>query len=701
MNRPGGFMKYIHSLEFKLIAIVISIFIVSNVTLSVVSIKSSSSSITDTVYRLLNSVTDSAAGKVKGETEKHFRMLEAVARADFFKDDSIPLIEKCQQCTRISKVNADYENLGYYDLEGNSYTAAGQQIKLERAYIDAAKVGKNFITDPAINPVTNILFQIYSVPVFDNNNKPIGCLVANIYGETLSKRIEQISFGTFDSHVQVVNRSTGHTIASTSFEQVTSFQSIDKDAGDEIRPILEKLVKGEIGSEVFVNPANKAKMLAAYRPVPGTEWAVLGVCGYSDFFGGIGKLRLMITVLSLVVLAASIISVGAAVDIGLKPLKRVKNRFANIASGDADLTKRMEINTKDEVAEVVAGFNSFMEKLHSIISQVKSSKEKLGVAGSDLAASTDDTADSITHILSNIRNVHDNINKQSNSVHETAGAVNEIASNIESLEKMIEKQSAGVTEASAAVEEMMGNISSVNKSVSKMSDSFEELSQSAQTGSQVQVDVNDKIERIKVLSETLQEANSAIAAIAEQTNLLAMNAAIEAAHAGEAGKGFSVVADEIRKLSETSGEQSRTIGEQLTNIQNSIASVVTASELSNKAFQDVTAKIKETDQIVRQIQAAMEEQNEGSQQINSVLHAMNDSSLEVRNASHEMMAGNRAILDEVRNLQDVTGLIQDSMDDMNAGATKISETGEALRGIADAMKVAIDEIGGQIDKFRT
>ncbi len=696
-----GVTSFLHSLQFRLIAIVVSIFIASNVFLSITAINIAKSSMTDTIHQLLNAVTDSAAGKIKGETEKQFRMLSALAEADFIRDETIPLIKKCQQLTKIAKVSTDYENLGFYDLNGNSYTAAGQAIQLQRAYIDAAKQGQIYVADPAVNPVTNILFQIYAVPVFDEFKKPIGCLTANVYGEKLSEKIEQVTFGTSDSHLQVISRVTGHTIASTVFENVSSFQNVADDADEGIKPILQKLMSGEIGSERFVNPANNMNMLAAYRPIPGTDWSILGVCGYEDFFHEITRLIRIISAISIIMIIIAFVSVGSTMSISLKPLNKVKNAISDVASGDADLTKRISNKGKDEVSAVVNGFNTFMDKLHEIISQLKLSKEKLSTAGDDLAASTEDTGTSITQILSNIESVHQQINSQSASVHETAGAVNEIASNIESLERMIETQTSGVAEASAAVEQMIGNIRSVNNSMTKMSNSFEELSKSAQTGSQLQMDANERIEQIKVLSETLQEANQAIAAIAEQTNLLAMNAAIEAAHAGEAGKGFSVVADEIRKLSETSGVQSKTIGEQLTNIQNAITSVVSASEQSNLAFQDVTFRIKETDQIVRQIQAAMEEQNEGSQQISAALHTMNDSSLEVHNAGQEMMEGNKAILEEVKILQDATVVMQDSMKEMSAGATKINETGEALRGIAEQMNSAINEIGKQIDQFHT
>ena len=433
-------------------------------------------------------------------------------------------------------------------------------------------------------------------------------------------------------------------------------------------------------------------------PIDALRWELVLFVPFTvkDFFANaIVPFAIFVILLALLLIAYSIRSLFA-------PLSEVNVTVKDIASGEGDLTRRLNTNLHTpfkSIHSLVSYFNAFMEKLQGMIGTIKNSSDNLDVVSQNMKESVSSVSNSMTSIRLGIGTVQEQVKNQSEGFEETTDVVKDVAASINTVNEMIDSQTKSIRESSAAVSALLKGIEQISTSMESMAASFNQLDSAAQSGMSKQQRVNDRISQIEQQSQMLQEANMAIASIASQTNMLAMNAAIEAAHAGAAGRGFSVVADEIRKLSETSSQQSKTINSQLKEIRHSISDVVAASTESSGILSSVSEQIAETDQLVRQMKSAMEEQSEGSRQITDALRSMNDSTDEVRTASREMAEGNKMILREVKILQDSTQAMLGSMDEMSIGAEKINETGEYLKSISGNLKGTIKEIGEQIDKF--
>lgn len=713
------------SLRLKISLVVLATMVLSFVSIAFISIRSAKTSLEEEMTKALVETVHATAETIKAKNEREFKMIETLASLPSIRDVEVDLLEKTHIIYEAMYNNKDYIDVCILDTEGFAWINNGvTRIPFtERKYFQYPySTGKRFVSDPFINKVTNAPALFYAVPVFDKDNNIINVIFCVIDGLQLSQLTvdhragnersaflitlqdgaggENESFSELHSEGTIIadEKYLGATSSYDGFYVENFFQNARSTGNQEYIREIERIKSENQGTIKYTQDGNT--YILAFEHIPDTEWIAMDIVPYSDFQAGMNRVRSIIIIYVAIITIVSMLVVSLVISRSIKPLKMVRSAINEIATGNADLTRRISISSEDEIGGVVQSFNLFEEKLQTIVTDIKESKDNLAKVGSVMEDNASVTAHSISSLFSSIEDMQGQIAAQGNSVDLTAQSVNEISSNINSLEGMIERQAMGVSQASSAIEQMMGNIGSVDRSVDIMADSFGELFENTNVGIQRQEVVSQKIKDIEKQSENLQNANEIISAIAGQTNLLAINAAIEAAHAGDSGKGFSVVADEIKKLSESSSQESNKINEQLREITSSISGVVQASIESMEAFSKVSTLINSTNEMVISIKRAMNEQNAGSKQIFDALHTMNNNTSEVRDAGRKMSQENHVVLDKIRNLQQVTESMQRAMALITEETSKINATGNELKEVTPRLMASIDEISNEIDQFK-
>ena len=656
----------------------------------------------------LSHVIGAVSESIYMANEREKTILETLANIPQIKSDEVSLYEKSQLIFKYLSVNkGKYIDMCILDTQGNAYINGSRKMMsfAEREYFQEAMKGKFYIQNPFINKVTNTMAIFYSIPVYNMEGEIINVVFSVVDGYKYCELLKEYTVGK-SSKPMIFDRETGVMIGSTDIElfntlphlaDMDGFSSIEKqiesfaeETGDDESDHIESIRFG----------SSKEEYLAAYNPIRDTSWSVVVAAPISDFSKEYYAMQNKVLAVYLSVLLITIIVSALILLRILRPLKNVKDSIKSIASGDADLTKRLEVQSHDEVGNVVVGFNTFVEMLSNIIVSVKESKNELSQNGEKMESVTGETIDSIGQIISQLDEVKEKLERQVSCVDQTIHGVAGVSQKIESMDSLMKNQVSGVKEATSSVNRMIVNIKNVGVKVESMTASFEGILKETQEGSNMQENVNHLIKDIETQSETLREANKVIAEIAEQTNLLAMNAAIEAAHAGESGKGFSVVADEIRKLSETSTSQSKTIGEQLAAIQNLISQVVQASENTIKVFNSVIGNIGQTNVAVLEIKSSLDQQQENSKQIERSLEMLDSTTKSMYEENVVMQSQNEDIHREIKELEETTEGMKAGFEKMGQKAVSVKENSDSLTNISADMKQYIGKIGKQIDLFK-
>ncbi|MCX7023622.1 MAG: methyl-accepting chemotaxis protein [Spirochaetes bacterium] len=449
--------------------------------------------------------------------------------------------------------------------------------------------------------------------------------------------------------------------------------------------------------------SNRSAMFVIARMTVGKcrrPWSLGVEIPLDDLFAEIAKAQFLFIALGAAVVLMTAVTVFLFARAAVRPVSLTADAIRDIAEGEGDLTRSLDVHRADEVGALAESFNRFTESLRVSILRVQDSTATLAGTGSDLSADMDRTAVAVENILGSIRRTKEGAVGQAAGATESASAIGAVAANIESLESLVEEQSAAATESSAAIEQAIAAVRSMVKTMETLSGRYAALIAAGEEGRTRQDAVNERIVAVASQSERLMEANQILSAIADQTNILAMNAAIEAAHAGEMGKGFAVVADEIRRLAENSTERTRAVSQDLESIRESIDAIVLAGKEAGESFDTISSLIADVEELVTGARGALLEQDQGSTRILEALGQMTGIAARVRDAAAEMRSGAVASLDEMERLAEASRRILAEMEDTATQAAGIEQAVERVRTLVAKTMEAIGAVREETDRFK-
>ncbi|WP_338765027.1 methyl-accepting chemotaxis protein [Massilia sp. METH4] len=373
---------------------------------------------------------------------------------------------------------------------------------------------------------------------------------------------------------------------------------------------LQELVSSQQVREVTLH--GRAALLRASR-VEGTEWILIVALDKEEATAALSGILTSSLVTAIGAAGAAALVLGLIISRILRRMDEVRDALEDIASGDRDLTRRLDAGGSDELSQIARAFNNFADQIASVLVEIRQSSDSVKVAAKEIAAGNLDLSTRTEH--------------QAGSLQETASAMEELTSTVKANAENA-RQANKLAESASAVAVQGGSV--VSNVISTMND-------------------------ISAASQKISDIIGVIDGIAFQTNILALNAAVEAARAGEQGRGFAVVASEVRNLAQRSAGAAKEIKEL---IGNSVGRVEAGSLLVNQAGQtmdEVLASVQRVTGIMREILGATEEQSAGIEQVNLSIGEMDSVTQQNAALVEEAAAAAGSLQQQATVLADVVG----------------------------------------------
>ncbi|KXG80805.1 methyl-accepting chemotaxis protein [Pseudomonas mosselii] len=505
--------------------------------------------------------------------------------------------------------------------------AADYDPRVRGWYKAASAAGQTIVTEPYISVSAGKLVITLATPV-QQGGRMIGVSGVDTDLQTISNLINTLDFGG-RGHAFIVN-GEGKVLIHPKGELALKTLA-DVYPGNDLR----------IGSglkEVEVEGRRQFISFTHVDGVPSADWYVALVLDQDAAFAMLGELRTSALVATLIAVVVIIALLGLLIRVLMEPLHVMGRAMRDIAEGEGDLTRRLNIHAQDEFGSLAQSFNRFVERIHESIREVASATGQVNAVASQVVNASN-------------ASIH-NADQQSSRTSSVAAAINQLGAAAQEIAQNAALASQHSSAARGLAEEGQ---QVVGETINVMNQLSARIS-----------DASGNIETLNNHTANIGQILDVISGISQQTNLLALNAAIEAARAGEAGRGFAVVADEVRNLAhrtQDSAQQVQRLIEELQAGAQVAVSTMNQSQqhsdrsvgIANQAGErlgSVTQRIGEIDGMNQSVATATEEQTavvesinvditeintlnqEGVQNLQSTLRACTDLEHQVERLKH-------------------------------------------------------------------
>ncbi|NIY81376.1 methyl-accepting chemotaxis protein [Vibrio hepatarius] len=491
-------------------------------------------------------------------------------------------------------------------------------------YKDANNAGKQIITTAYQDAITNALLVTIAEPV-RRNGQFIGVVGADVLIDQLINDVINLDAGK-NAYAMLIDTQNGTFLAHPNKDLLLK----------PVTTLSNKLTMNNIakaadnGSVEQIERAGEQK-LYYFQEVPGTQWIFAIEMDRKTELAAHTELLRDLIITAIVITLIVVAMVSWLVSFLFRDLGRVSAALEEIASGEGDLTQRLEPRSDDEVGQLANNFNTFVGNMHAMVS-------KLGMVSASLSEQAKQTAQHAEERSSRIRQQQDEINMVATAINEMAAATQEIAGNADHTAQ----------NSSEAVSSCVYG----GQQVVQTQSSIQNLAQEVQVATGV-------IQELEAHGNSINTILSTIQGIAEQTNLLALNAAIEAARAGEQGRGFAVVADEVRVLSQRTHASTQEIQQMIETLQGTTAKAVGIMGDSRQLAETSVADADSAAVSLTQIQTAVER--------------ISDMATQIASAAEEQASVTSEITRNTVGIRDVSNDLADEAHEAAAQAAQLSE----------------------------